>query len=242
MGGRHAPARGRARRRPPVPPAARAPRSRSLGRAAQARSGRRTRSRSSSARTASRSVGARGSSTIAATARRLAARSHARARRRVRRVPARRRRLQTVDVRLEPHPGVKSDRFGQIPSVSYREDDGRREPGMDDARAGRDASSASRRARSASGRISGQIPTFYTPGRPSPVPPRRPRGVPRPLRARGASRAARSVLLVDDDAGMRELVRLELEREGYAVQEAASADGRARGDRDAQARARSSST
>jgi DNA-binding response OmpR family regulator len=32
------------------------------------------------------------------------------------------------------------------------------------------------------------------------------------------------VLLVDDDERMRELVRLELEREGYEVQEAASAD------------------
>jgi excisionase family DNA binding protein len=42
--------------------------------------------------------------------------------------------------------------------------------------------------------------------------------------AAGPKRAGPSVLLVDDDERMRELVRMELEREGYDVQEAASAD------------------
>ena len=40
----------------------------------------------------------------------------------------------------------------------------------------------------------------------------------------GRQQAGPSVLLVDDDERMRELVRIELEREGYDVQEAASAD------------------
>jgi excisionase family DNA binding protein len=40
----------------------------------------------------------------------------------------------------------------------------------------------------------------------------------------GRPQAGPTVLLVDDDERMRELVRIELEREGYDVQEAASAD------------------
>ena len=40
----------------------------------------------------------------------------------------------------------------------------------------------------------------------------------------GRQQAGPSVLLVDDDERMRELVRVELEREGYDVHEAASAD------------------
>ena len=40
----------------------------------------------------------------------------------------------------------------------------------------------------------------------------------------GRWRAGPAVLLVDDDERMREVVRLQLEREGYDVQEAASAD------------------
>src|SRR5204863_282792 len=39
----------------------------------------------------------------------------------------------------------------------------------------------------------------------------------------GRQQSGPAVLLVDDDAGMRELVRLQLEREGYSVQEASSA-------------------
>jgi DNA-binding response OmpR family regulator len=40
----------------------------------------------------------------------------------------------------------------------------------------------------------------------------------------GRQQTGPAVLLVDDDDRMRELVRMELEREGYDVQEAASAD------------------
>jgi excisionase family DNA binding protein len=42
--------------------------------------------------------------------------------------------------------------------------------------------------------------------------------------AAGPPQAGPAVLLVDDDERMRELVRTQLEREGYTVQEAASAD------------------
>ncbi len=42
--------------------------------------------------------------------------------------------------------------------------------------------------------------------------------------AAGPQQAGPTVLLVDDDERMRELVRIELERAGYDVQEAASAD------------------
>jgi excisionase family DNA binding protein len=69
----------------------------------------------------------------------------------------------------------------------------------------------------------GKIPAFYTPGRHR----RFRRGDLESFLARsgpGRRQAGPSVLLVDDDDGMRQLVRIELEREGYDVQEAASAD------------------
>jgi excisionase family DNA binding protein len=69
----------------------------------------------------------------------------------------------------------------------------------------------------------GRVPAFYTPG-----------GHRRFRRADldaflarsgpGRQQAGPAVLLVDDDDRMRELVRTELEREGYDVQEAGSAD------------------
>jgi excisionase family DNA binding protein len=69
----------------------------------------------------------------------------------------------------------------------------------------------------------GRVPTFYTPGGHR----RYRRGDLETFLARsgpGRVQAGPPVLLVDDDDRMRELVRLELEREGYDVQEAASAD------------------
>jgi excisionase family DNA binding protein len=69
----------------------------------------------------------------------------------------------------------------------------------------------------------GRVPAFYTPGRHR----RFRRGDLEAFLARsgpGQEQSGPAVLLVDDDARMRELLRLELEREGYEVQEAASAD------------------
>jgi excisionase family DNA binding protein len=69
----------------------------------------------------------------------------------------------------------------------------------------------------------GRVPAFYTPGGHR----RYRRGDLEAFVARsGPSRRGSGppVLLVDDDPRMRELVRLELEREGYDVREAASAD------------------
>src|ERR1700756_413014 len=69
----------------------------------------------------------------------------------------------------------------------------------------------------------GRVPAFYTPGGHR----RFRRGDLESFLARsgpGRQQAGPSVLLVDDDERMRELVRVELEREGYDVQEAASAD------------------
>jgi excisionase family DNA binding protein len=69
----------------------------------------------------------------------------------------------------------------------------------------------------------GRVPTFYTPGGHR----RYRRGDLETFLARsgpGRQQTGPPVLLVDDDDRMRELVRLELEREGYDVQEAASAD------------------
>src|ERR1700761_5459445 len=71
----------------------------------------------------------------------------------------------------------------------------------------------------------GRVPAFYTPGGHR----RYRRGDLEAFLARsgpGRQQAGPSVLLVDDDERMRELVRLPLEREGYAVQEAR---GRAEG-------------
>lgn len=68
----------------------------------------------------------------------------------------------------------------------------------------------------------GRIPTFYTPGGHR----RYRRGDLETFLNRsgpGRQQSGPPVLLVDDDAAMRELVRIQLEREGYAVQEAASA-------------------
>jgi excisionase family DNA binding protein len=69
----------------------------------------------------------------------------------------------------------------------------------------------------------GQVPAFYTPGGHR----RFRRDDLEAFLARSGparSRTGPPVLLVDDDPRMRELVRLELEREGYDVREAASAD------------------
>src|SRR5918997_2960999 len=69
---------------------------------------------------------------------------------------------------------------------------------------------------------SGRLPAFYTPG-----------GHRRFRRgdldsflgsSRGAGRARPLVLIVDDDPGLRELLRTNLESEGYLVREAGSAD------------------
>jgi excisionase family DNA binding protein len=68
----------------------------------------------------------------------------------------------------------------------------------------------------------GQLPAFYTPG-----------GHRRFRRSdleaflavpRGGQAARPGVLVVDDDAGLREFIRVNLEREGYSVREAASAE------------------
>jgi excisionase family DNA binding protein len=69
----------------------------------------------------------------------------------------------------------------------------------------------------------GRVPAFYTPGGHR----RFRRGDLESFLARsgpGRQQAGPAVLLVDDDERMRELVRTQLEREGYTVQEAASAD------------------
>ncbi len=69
----------------------------------------------------------------------------------------------------------------------------------------------------------GRVPAFYTPGGHR----RYRRGDLEAFIARSGPARRQSgppVLLVDDDDRMRELVRIELEREGYDVREAASAD------------------
>src|ERR1700745_1554872 len=69
----------------------------------------------------------------------------------------------------------------------------------------------------------GRVPAFYTPGGHR----RFRRGDLDAFLARsgpGRQQAGPAVLVVDDDDRMRELVRTELEREGYDVSEAASAD------------------
>jgi excisionase family DNA binding protein len=106
--------------------------------------------------------------------------------------------------------------------VSYREDDGRREPEwMTLGQAAKFLGVAQSTIRKWSDH--GRIPTFYTPGRHR----RYRRGDLEAFLVRsgpGRQQSGPPVLLVDDDAGMRELVRIQLEREGYAVQEAASAE------------------
>ncbi|HUZ15386.1 MAG TPA: response regulator [Gaiellaceae bacterium] len=105
--------------------------------------------------------------------------------------------------------------------MSYREDGGRREPEwMTLGQAAKFLGVAQSTIRKWSDH--GRIPTFYTPGRHR----RYRRGDLETFLVRsgtGRQQSGPPVLLVDDDAGMRELVRLQLEREGYSVQEAASA-------------------
>jgi excisionase family DNA binding protein len=69
----------------------------------------------------------------------------------------------------------------------------------------------------------GRVPAFYTPGGHRRY---RRRDLESCLERSGPGgrRAGPLVLIVDDDARLRELVRLSLELEGYAVREAASAD------------------
>lgn len=105
--------------------------------------------------------------------------------------------------------------------MSYREDGGRREPEwMTLGQAAKFLGVAQSTIRKWSDH--GRIPTFYTPGGHR----RYRRGDLETFLVRsgpGRQQSGPPVLLVDDDAGMRELVRLQLEREGYAVQEAAGA-------------------
>jgi len=109
----------------------------------------------------------------------------------------------------------------KFPPVSYREDGGRREPEwMTLGQAAKFLGVAQSTIRKWSDH--GRIPTFYTPGRHR----RYRRGDLETFLVRsgpGRQQGGPPVLLVDDDAGMRELVRLQLEREGYSVVEAASA-------------------
>jgi excisionase family DNA binding protein len=105
--------------------------------------------------------------------------------------------------------------------VSYREDGGRREPEwMTLGQAAKFLGVAQSTIRKWSDH--GRIPTFYTPGGHR----RYRRGDLETFLIRsgpGRQQSGPSVLVVDDDAGSRELVRVQLEREGYAVHEAASA-------------------
>jgi excisionase family DNA binding protein len=105
--------------------------------------------------------------------------------------------------------------------VSYREDSARREPEwMTLGQAAKFLGVAQSTIRKWSD--SGRIPTFYTPGGHR----RYRRGDLETFLLRsgpGRGQTGPSVLLVDDDNAMRELVRLQLEREGYSVLEAASA-------------------
>jgi excisionase family DNA binding protein len=106
--------------------------------------------------------------------------------------------------------------------MSFRDDAGRREPEwLTLGQAARFLGVAQSTIRKWSDQ--GRVPTFYTPGGHR----RYRRGDLENFLARsgpGRQQAGPPVLLVDDDDRMRELVRLELEREGYDVQEAASAD------------------
>ncbi len=105
--------------------------------------------------------------------------------------------------------------------MSYREDSSRREPEwMTLGQAAKFLGVAQSTIRKWSD--SGRIPTFYTPGGHR----RYRRGDLETFLARsgpGRQQSGPPVLLVDDDDGMRELVRIQLEREGYDVQEAGSA-------------------
>ena len=106
--------------------------------------------------------------------------------------------------------------------MSYREDGGRREPEwMTLGQAAKFLGVAQSTIRKWSDH--GRIPTFYTPGGHR----RYRRGDLETFLVRsgpGRQQSGPPVLVVDDYAGMRELVRLQLEREGYSVQETASAE------------------
>jgi excisionase family DNA binding protein len=106
--------------------------------------------------------------------------------------------------------------------VSYRDDGGRHEPEwMTLGQAAKFLGVAQSTIRKWSDH--GRVPTFYTPGGHR----RYRRGDLEAFLVRsgpGRQQSGPPVLLVDDDAGMRELVRIQFEREGYAVQEAASAE------------------
>ena len=106
--------------------------------------------------------------------------------------------------------------------MSYGDDSGRREPDwMTLGQAAKFLGVAQSTLRTWSDH--GRVPTFYTPGRHR----RYRRGDLEAFLVRSGSGRGQTgppVLLVDDDRGMRELVRLELEREGYDVQEAGSAE------------------
>ena len=105
--------------------------------------------------------------------------------------------------------------------MSYREDTARREPEwMTLGQAAKFLGVAQSTIRKWSDH--GRVPTFYTPGGHR----RYRRGDLETFLVRsgpGRQQGGPAVLVVDDDAGMRELVRLQLEREGYSVQEASSA-------------------
>ena len=105
--------------------------------------------------------------------------------------------------------------------MSYREDSSRREPEwMTLGQAAKFLGVAQSTIRKWSD--NGRIPTFYTPGGHR----RYRRGDLETFLVRsgpGRQQGGPAVLLVDDDAAMRELVRIQLEREGYSVQEASSA-------------------
>ncbi|MGH3008770.1 MAG: response regulator [Gaiellaceae bacterium] len=106
--------------------------------------------------------------------------------------------------------------------MDYRDEGGRREPEwLTLGQAARFLGVAQSTIRKWSDH--GRVPTFYTPGGHR----RYRRGDLETFLARsgpGRVQTGPPVLLVDDDDRMRELVRLELERAGYDVQEASSAD------------------
>ena len=109
-----------------------------------------------------------------------------------------------------------------FPPMSYRDEAARREPEwLTLGQAAKFLGVAQSTIRKWSDH--GRVPTFYTPGGHR----RYRRGDLEAFLARsgpGRAQTGPAVLLVDDDDRMRELVRLELVREGYDVQDAASAD------------------
>jgi excisionase family DNA binding protein len=110
----------------------------------------------------------------------------------------------------------------KFPPMGYGDDGGRRDPEwLTLGQAARFLGVAQSTIRKWSDQR--RVPAFYTPGGHR----RFRRGDLETFLARsgpGRRRAGPTVLLVDDDERMRELVRIELERAGYDVQEAASAE------------------